>query len=113
MLNEFSIVNYSEIAVKEVIGPLYDDFKRTTKDICDCSACRNKAMALSLNILQPYYVATEAEYAVAKANYDSISERARLIAVVMDSIREVSASPVHVNKQSLLKSNQLTGFSFA
>lgn len=112
MADHSCVLNYSEIAVKEVIGKLYDDFKKTTKGICDCPACRNRAMALSLNILQSYYVTTEAEYAVAKASYDSISERARLIAIVMDSIREVSLSPVHDSKQSLLKSNQPVGYAF-
>lgn len=113
MADNSCVINYSEIAVKDVIGKFYDDFKRTTKGICDCPVCRNRAMALSLNILQPYYVTTEAEYAVAKANYDSISERARLIAIVMDSIREVSLNPVHDGTQSLLKRNQPVGYAFA
>lgn len=113
MSEGFGIVNYSEVAVKEVIGALYKDFKNTTDSFCDCPACRNRAMALALNTLQPCYVTTEAEYAVAKANYDSISERARLIAIVMDSIREVLQNPVHENKQSLLKGNQSVGFAFA
>lgn len=107
------VMNYSEIAVKEVIGRLYDDFKKTNKDICDCHICRNSAMALALNTLQPCYVSTEAEYAMAKTNYDTISERARLIAIVMDSIREVSINPVHDSKLLLIKRNQPVGFALA
>jgi hypothetical protein len=110
---EFKVVNYTRIALEEVIDRLYADFKKTGKDFCSCAACRNKAMALALNTLQPFYVCSEAEYAVAKANYDSVSERARLIAVVMDSIREASSSSVHGNREASSKTSLRAGFATA
>lgn len=110
---DFIVVNYARIALEEVIDQLYADFKKTDKDFCSCTACRNKATALALNTLQPFYVCSEAEYAVAKASYDSVSERARLIAVVMDSIREASLSSVHKNKQASSKTSLRAGFATA
>ncbi|MCL6635574.1 MAG: late competence development ComFB family protein [Peptococcaceae bacterium] len=107
------IINYAEIAVKEVIDHLYESSRKTDPAVCDCPSCRNRAMARALNILKPCYVTSEAEYAAARANYDSISERARLIAVVMDSIREVSLNPAHDERQAPLKKRQAVDLAFA
>lgn len=104
MTDKTLVINYSEIAVQEIIGQLYDSYKKEGHSICGCLCCRNRVIALALNSLQPLYVTSEVEYALARAHFDKIPERARLIAAVMDSIREVSLNPVHENIQ-LLKKN--------
>ncbi|HOV80305.1 MAG TPA: late competence development ComFB family protein [Bacillota bacterium] len=95
MSDKTFVVNYLEVAVKEILGQVYDSFKKENNGFCECPSCRNKAIALALNSLQPCYVTDEAECMLARSRFDSISERAKLIAVVMDSVREISMKPAH------------------
>ncbi|SFQ95823.1 late competence development ComFB family protein [Desulfoscipio geothermicus] len=88
------VINYTEIAVKNVINNLLQTFSEA-KNFCDCEICRSRALAKALNELSPEYVASDAEFMAAKAKYQRPAEYATLIAIVMDSIRKVLSEKNH------------------
>lgn len=88
------VINYTEIAVKNVINELFESF-RGTESYCACEICKSRAAAMALNDLQPQYVVSEAEFMAAKAQYQSPAATATLIAIVMDAIRKVITNPRH------------------
>jgi len=89
-----AVVNYTEIAVGNVLKELFDSYKGFN-NFCDCEICRSRAAAIALNELKPHYVYSDAEYMAAKARFQSPSGNATLVAIVMDAIRKVLANPDH------------------
>ncbi|WP_027365136.1 late competence development ComFB family protein [Desulfotruncus alcoholivorax] len=88
------IVNYTELAVKNILNELFETFS-SKPNYCDCQLCKSRAAAMALNDLRPSYVASEAELMAAKASFHSPSENAALVAIVMDAIRKVLNDPKH------------------
>jgi len=84
------VVNYVEIAVKEIMEKLIEDY-----GYCKCEICKARALAMTLNDIEPQYVLTDAEFLAAKASFVRPDNYAKLLSITMDSLRKVSESINH------------------
>ena len=89
------IVNYPEVAVKEIIDEVLNSFSLKTPGTCQCERCRNDIMALALNNLPAKYVVTEQGHIYTKAVYDQIGGKAQVIAAIASAIQKVHKNPRH------------------
>ncbi|KJS11897.1 MAG: hypothetical protein VR67_12085 [Peptococcaceae bacterium BRH_c8a] len=84
------VVNYVEIAVKEIMEKLIEDY-----GYCKCEICKARALAMTLNDIEPQYVLTDAEFLAAKASFVRPDNYAKLLSITMDSLRKVNESINH------------------
>ncbi|SFG45836.1 competence protein ComFB [Desulfotomaculum arcticum] len=89
------IVNYPELAVKELIDEVLNSYSLKYSDTCKCERCRNDIMALALNNLPAKYVVTDHGRIYTKAIYDQIGGKAQVIAAITAAIQKVQKNPRH------------------
>ncbi|MBF7083334.1 late competence development ComFB family protein [Desulfallas sp. Bu1-1] len=89
------IINYPEVAVRELIDEVLENYKKKNPDICDCERCRNDIMALALNNLPVKYIVTEKGHIYTKAIFDQIGGKAQVIAALTAAIQKVHKFPRH------------------
>ncbi len=89
------IINYSEVAVKELIDEVLDDYARNNPNTCTCERCKDDIMALALNNLPVKYVSSEQGEIYTKVVYDQIGGKAQVIAAIMSAIQKVQKNPRH------------------
>ncbi|WP_027363692.1 late competence development ComFB family protein [Desulfotruncus alcoholivorax] len=89
------IINYPEVAVKELIDEVLDSYILKNPSTCRCERCRNDIMALALNNLPVKYVVTDHGRIYTKAVYDQIGGKAQVIAALTSAIQIVQKNPRH------------------
>ena len=89
------IVNYPEVAVKELIDDVLNSYSLKNPGTCQCDRCRNDIMALALNNLPVKYVVTDQGHIFTKAIYDQIGGKAQVIAALTSAIQIVQQKPRH------------------
>jgi competence protein ComFB len=89
------IVNYPELAVKELIDEVLQQYASQNPGTCDCERCKNDIMALALNDLPAKYVVTDLGKVYTKAIYDRVGGKAQVIAALTRAIQRVQQYPRH------------------
>jgi competence protein ComFB len=89
------IVNYPELAVKELIDDVLNQYAQNNANVCRCKRCKNDIMALALNNLPPKYVVTDHGQIYTKAIYDQVGGKAQVIAALTSAIQKVHHNPRH------------------
>lgn len=89
------IINYPELAVKELINEVLQEYARQNPGTCKCQRCKNDIMALALNNLPPKYVVTDIGKVYTKAVYDQVGGKAQIIAALTSAIQRVQQHPRH------------------
>lgn len=85
------VKNYMEDIVDVILPSVLGNYE----DVCKCSKCMEDIKAITLNKLQPHYVATETGLVYTKINELVIQFRADVIKEVVKAIEVVSKSPKH------------------
>ncbi|TYO97780.1 late competence development ComFB family protein [Desulfallas thermosapovorans] len=89
------IINYSELAVKELINEVLQAYASQNPGTCKCERCKNDIMALALNNLPPKYVVTDIGRVYTKAVFDQVGGKAQVIAALTSAIQRVRQHPRH------------------
>jgi len=89
------IINYPEVAVKEQIGEVLNNYSKKKPGICKCQRCQDDIMAIALNNLPAKYVVSEEGRIYTKTIYDQIGGKAQVIAAIISAIQVVAAKPRH------------------
>lgn len=89
------IINYPELAVKELIDEVLQEYASQNPGTCKCERCKNDIMALALNNLPPKYVVTDIGRVYTKAVYDQVGGKAQVIAALTSAIQRVRQHPRH------------------
>lgn len=89
------IINYPEVAVKELLDEVLVNYRKRYPDTCDCKRCRDDIMALALNNLPVKYVVTEKGQVYTKTIFDQIGGKAQVVAALTMAIQKVRQFPRH------------------
>lgn len=89
------IVNYPEVAVRELIDEVLDDYASKYPGTCKCERCRNDIMALALNNLPAKYVVADRGKIITKTVYERIGGKAQVVAALTAAIQVVQKNPRH------------------
>lgn len=89
------IMNYPEIAVKELYDEVMENYKKNHPNTCDCERCRDDIMALALNNLPVKYVVSEVGRIYVQNIFNQIGGQAQVLAALLAAIQKVQQSPRH------------------
>ncbi|WP_347490988.1 late competence development ComFB family protein [Desulfoscipio sp. XC116] len=89
------IINYPELAVKELIDEVLIEYAGQNPGTCQCERCKNDIMALALNSLPAKYVVSDFGQVYTKAIYDQVGGKAQVIAALTSAIQRVQQYPSH------------------
>jgi competence protein ComFB len=78
------------------IRVLYEGLRRKHAEFCDCARCQSDVVTLALNNIRPRYVSGQVlGGAVTRASLADTGERAAVLVIVYDAMRQVSQRPNH------------------
>lgn len=89
------IINYPELAVKEMIDEVLENYAQEKSDVCKCDRCKNDVMALALNNLPSKYVVTDEGRIYTKVIFDQVGGKAQVISALVYAIQKVQKFPRH------------------
>ena len=78
------------------IRVLYDGLRRKHAQFCDCARCQSDVITLALNNIRPRYVSGQVlGGAVTRVSLADTGERAAVLVIVYDAMRQVAQRPKH------------------
>ncbi|MGQ9556896.1 MAG: late competence development ComFB family protein [Desulfurispora sp.] len=89
------LINCTELAVKELLPEVLEQYKRTYGQVCTCQRCQEDIMALALNYLPPHYVATEKGYILTNVHLQQLGGRTAVLAQLCHAAHRVMENPRH------------------
>ena len=90
------IVNYPEVAVKEMLDYVLNNYAREYPDTCKCQRCRDDTMAIALNNLPVKYVVQNQKGQIfTKVIFEQIGGKAQVVAALVSAIQKVQQNPRH------------------
>lgn len=85
------VKNYMEIMVEDIL----EEMLKNADLRCTCEICKDDIKAITLNNLQPIYVATQKGILYTRLKEFSVQFRADIVQEILSSIKKVNNNPSH------------------
>lgn len=89
------LVNYTEVAVKQLMPKAVEKIKIQGSNSCLCELCLEDIAASALNKLPPNYVSSRRGVILTEAQIKQLGGEQRILAAIMSASLTVSNNPRH------------------
>ena len=83
--------------LEDAVADAYETVRKRSPGFCGCAKCRDDVLSLALNHTTPRYATGDPPLGAALSRLELQSEqgRAKVIAIVVEAMKQVSAHPRH------------------